>query len=58
MKLLRAATLTVSDLERSIANYAKYFDYSVVERGDVPADLAASWQAPASAGLPYAVMQP
>lgn len=58
MKLLRAATLTVSDLERSIANYEKYFDYSVVERGDVPADLAASWQAPASAGLPYAIMQP
>ncbi len=58
MKLLRAATLTVSDLERSIENYARYFDYAVVERGDVPPDLAASWQAPASAGLPYAVMRP
>lgn len=58
MKLLRAATLTVSDLERSIGNYSKYFDYSVVERGEVPADLAASWGTPASAGLPYAILQP
>lgn len=58
MKLLRAATLTVSDLERSIANYSKYFDYSVVERGELATDLAASWSAPASAGLPYAIMQP
>lgn len=58
MKLLRAATLTVSDLERSVGNYSKYFDYSVVERGEVAADLAGSWDAPASAGLPYAVMQP
>lgn len=58
MKLLRAATLTVSDLERSTSNYAKYFDYSVVEQGEVPADLAASWATPASAGQPYAIMQP
>lgn len=58
MKLLRAATLTVSDLERSIGNYARYFDYSVVERGEVSADLAASWATPASAGHPYAIMQP
>ena len=58
MKLLRAATLTVSDLERSIGNYSKYFDYSVVERGEVPADLATSWGTPASAGLPYAILQP
>lgn len=58
MKLLRAATLTVADLERAVANYSKYFDYAVVERGGVAADLAAGWDAPGSAGLPYAVMQP
>ncbi|GGY38543.1 VOC family protein [Parvularcula lutaonensis] len=58
MKLLRAATLTVSDLERSTGLYAKYFDYSVVERGQVPDDLAKSWDAPKSAGLDYAIMQP
>lgn len=58
MKLLRAATLTVSDLERAIGNYSKYFDYTIVERGQVPADLAASWDAPASANRPYATLQP
>ncbi|MFN7053934.1 hypothetical protein [Hyphomonas sp.] len=58
MKLLRAATLTVADLARAIGNYQKYFDYSVVEQGELPADLAVSWDAPASAGRPYAVLKP
>ncbi|MEM9168490.1 MAG: VOC family protein [Pseudomonadota bacterium] len=58
MKLLRAATLTVADLDRSTANYADYMDYAVVERGETPADLAASWAAPQTAGRRYAVMQP
>lgn len=58
MKLLRAATLTVADLDRSVENYSKYFDYSVTETGDVPADLAASWGAPSSAGQPYAILSP
>ncbi len=58
MKLLRAATLTVSDLDRSIKNYSAYFDYRVVERGALPKDLAESWQAPRSAGQPYAILQP
>lgn len=58
MKLLRAATLTVADLKTSIANYAKYLDYSVVDEGVVAPDLADSWDALKSAGQPYAVMQP
>jgi catechol 2,3-dioxygenase-like lactoylglutathione lyase family enzyme len=58
MKLLRAATLTVADLERSAGNYTRYFDYGVIERGEVSGDLAASWGAPASAGCPYAILQP
>lgn len=58
MKLLRAATITVSDLNRSKQLYHDYFDYSVVEEGLVPAALAEGWQTPRSAGLPYAVMQP
>ncbi len=58
MKLLRAATLTVADLDRSVENYSKYFDYSVTETGTVPGDLAASWGTPASAGQPYAIMSP
>ncbi len=58
MKLLRAATLTVSDLQRSTDLYAKYFDYSVVEQGEISESLATSWATPNSAGQPYVVMQP
>ena len=58
MKLLRAATLTVADLSRSIDNNAKYFDYSVVDEGKVPNDLAKSWDAPNAAGRQFAIMQP
>lgn len=58
MKLLRSATITVSDLNRAVANYAKYFDYSTVEDGVLSEDLARSWDAPNAAGQAYAVMQP
>jgi len=58
MKLLRAATVTVSDIDRSIDLYTRFFDYSAVERGEISDALAASWQAPNTAGKPYVVMQP
>ena len=58
MKLLRSATVTVSDIERSADLYASYFDYNLVERGTVPQDLADSWGAPKSAGMNYVIMQP
>lgn len=58
MKLLRAATLTVADIERATANYARFLDYAIIEEGALPGGLAASWGAPQSAGQPYAVMQP
>lgn len=58
MKLLRAATVTVSDLGRTKRLYGEYFDYAVVEQGQVDESLARSWQAPKSAGQPFVVMQP
>lgn len=58
MKLLRAATLTVADIKRSTSLYAEYFDYSIIEEGVVDADLAESWNAPKTAGQPYAIMEP
>ena len=58
MKLLRAATLTVADLDAAEARYRDWLDYSTIERGDLPEDLAASFDAPNSAGQPFAVMQP
>ncbi len=58
MKLLRAATVTVSDLNRTTDLYATYFEYAVVEQGVISDTLAASWNTPNSAGCSYAVMQP
>jgi hypothetical protein len=58
MNLLRCATHTVVDLDATVARFAQWLDYSVVEQGKVPADLAAAWGAPASMGRRYAVMQP
>ena len=58
MKLLRAATVTVSDLSRSKKLYADFFDYDVVEEGVIPSELAQSWVTPNSTGCAYVVMQP
>jgi hypothetical protein len=58
MNLLRAATLVTPNVDATARRYAQWLDYAVVEEGEVSADLAASWSAPASAGRPYAVLQP
>jgi catechol 2,3-dioxygenase-like lactoylglutathione lyase family enzyme len=58
MNLLRAATLVTPDAEAAAARYVQWMDYSVVERGLVPADLAASWGAPASTGRHAVTIQP
>ena len=58
MNLLRCATHIVGDLDATTARFAQWLDYAIVEQGEVAADLAASWDAPASAGRRYAVMQP
>jgi len=58
MELIRAATLCVSDLERSQALYTQHLDYKAVESGVISAELAQSWAAPKTAGQPYCVLQP
>lgn len=58
MKLLRAATLSVADLSRSVDLYTEWLDYSVEERGPLDADVAASWGAPLAADRPSAVLRP
>lgn len=58
MKLLRAATLLVADPDATAARYREWLDYSVVEEGTVPDDLAASWGAQAAAGRRFVVAQP
>ena len=58
MKLLRAATLSVADLDRSCELYSKFFDFEVEERTQLDADLAASWGASDSAGQNMAILRP
>ncbi|MBI1392742.1 MAG: hypothetical protein GC152_08380 [Alphaproteobacteria bacterium] len=58
MKLLRAATITVASLERSIDAYTTFLDYAVVEESVTSAELAASWDAPETAGRRYAILEP
>lgn len=58
MNLLRAATVTVADLSRSIALYSEFLDYRLVEQDTLPAQLCDSWAAPASSGQPFAVLEP
>ncbi len=58
MKLLRSATLTVSDLARSQALYRDFLDHTTVESGALDGDLASALGAPGAAGAPYAVMKP
>lgn len=58
MKLLRAATLTVADLQRAEARYAEFMDYRTIEKGQLDDGLARSWGAPKSAGTPFCVMKP
>ncbi len=58
MTLLKCATHVVGDIDDAIARYERWMEYRTVEQGQVPADLAAAWAAPASAGRRYAVLQP
>ncbi|MBB5687690.1 VOC family protein [Sphingobium boeckii] len=58
MTLLKCATHIVGDVDAAVARYSQWLDYTVVEDGVIPADLAAAWNAPASAGRRYVLMQP
>lgn len=55
---IRAVTLGCSSIASAEAIYVAALGYRVVERGAVPATLAAVWRAPAVAGAPYVVLAP
>ena len=55
---MRAATLSVADLNRSIDIYCEWLDYSVEELGELDATLASSWGCPKAAGKRYAILRP
>jgi catechol 2,3-dioxygenase-like lactoylglutathione lyase family enzyme len=50
--------VTTPDLAGSLADYQGRLGLSVVEQGALDAGLAASWGCPASAGAPFALLQP
>jgi catechol 2,3-dioxygenase-like lactoylglutathione lyase family enzyme len=58
MKLMRAATLSVADLDRSVELYTRWLDYSVAEKGTVDAGAAAGWGCDNAAGRRQAVLRP
>ena len=51
-------TATTPSLDAALADYRDTLGLSLVEQGTLPADLAASWSTPASAGSRYAILQP
>lgn len=58
MHLIRSATLTSSDLDRSAEWYSKWLDYSLVEESYISAALADSWNALGVAGRKQIILQP
>jgi len=58
MHLIRAATLTVSQIGIAVDHYCRWLNYEIVETGTVPKELADSWDAPKTAGQNYAVLRP
>jgi catechol 2,3-dioxygenase-like lactoylglutathione lyase family enzyme len=51
-------TVTTPDLEGALADYSGVLGLRLVERGELAADLAASWGCPDNAGSAYAVLAP
>ncbi len=49
---------TTPDLARSFNDYRDRLGLALIEQASLPADLAASWGAPALAGAPFATLQP
>lgn len=57
MDRIKIATVGSADALGTAALYEKWLGYDIVETGSIPAELAASWDANAMAGRPYALLQ-
>lgn len=55
---IMGGVVVTPDLAASLADYQGRLGLDLVEQGPLPADLAASWGCPASAGAPYAMLRP
>jgi hypothetical protein len=58
LKLILIITLCAPDMGAMERAYTGVLHYSVVERGNVPAQLSRSWAAPKMSGRPYLLLQP
>jgi hypothetical protein len=58
LKLILIITLCAPDMAAMEHAYTGVLHYSVVERGNVPAQLSASWAAPKMSGRPYLLLRP
>ena len=50
-------TVVTPDFAASLADYTREFAMEVMENGQVSADLARSWRAPAQVARPFALLQ-
>lgn len=55
---IMGGVVVTPDLAAALADYQGRLGLDLVERGPLPADLAASWGCPASADAPYATLRP
>lgn len=55
---IHTVTISTADLQHIEDAYCRYFEYQVVDRSPISASLAASWDAPDSAGAAALLMQP
>jgi catechol 2,3-dioxygenase-like lactoylglutathione lyase family enzyme len=55
---IKCGTVSTPDLQAALADYRDLLGLRVVEDAAIPADLAASWGAPAAAGQRYSLLQP
>jgi len=58
LKEIAIVTLTVSNLAQVEQAWQEHFDYRTVARGEISSELAAHWQAPATAGDEFALLMP
>jgi catechol 2,3-dioxygenase-like lactoylglutathione lyase family enzyme len=55
---IKCGTVSTPDMAAALLDYRDLLGLDLVETGQVPPDLAASWGAPRAAGQAYALLQP
>jgi catechol 2,3-dioxygenase-like lactoylglutathione lyase family enzyme len=55
---IEIVTLCITDLEREVAAWTRYLDYTLADEGELDRDLCAAWDTPAETGLPFALLKP